>query len=228
MAHSAESLYKSDPTLKDLPFHYSKPASHEAVEKTKKALEAKSHKVTVVNNKHEALEAIKKIIPKGASVMNAGSTTLQEIGFVDYLKTQTEWDNLHGKILAEPDHVKQAELRRQALLADYYLSSVSGLTEDGEFTACDLTGTRVGAFIQAAGHVLLVVGSNKIVKDLQEANNRQEHYCLPLESARARIAYAAMGVKGSSINNAVAIRGPNPWGTPGRYHVIIVQESLGF
>ena len=145
---SASSLATSDPQLKDVNFEkYSKPASDDVVEKTRKALEAKTHKVTVVNNKAEALETLKNLVPKGASVMNAGSMTLVkikkyvwiyffgqiEIGFTEYLKTQTEWNNLHGKILAETDQAKQAQLRREALLADYYLSSVSAVTEDGNF-----------------------------------------------------------------------------------------------
>jgi len=226
---SAEHLYKHDSALTDLPFsEFSKAASHERVEATKKGLEAKGHKVTVVKDKHHALEAIKASIPKGSSVMNAGSTTLQEVGFVEYLKGETGWNNLHGKILAEQDQAKQAELRRQALLADYYLSSITAVTENGEFTACDLTGTRTGAFIQAAGNVLIVAGTNKIVKNLEEAHKREEHYSLQLESARVRIAYAAMGVKASNVNNSIVVKGANPWGTPGRFHIILVEESLGY
>ena len=109
-------------------------------------MEAHGHKAFVVNTKEEALELLKTHIPKGASVHNASSTTLvqisfvqkilisfqAEIGFVDYLKTQTEWDNLHGKVLAEADQAKAADLRRKASTADYFLSSVSAVTENGE------------------------------------------------------------------------------------------------
>jgi len=199
------------------------------VKKTKAAIESKGHKATVVKDRAEALEAIKKLIPKGSSVLNGGSTTLGEIGFVDYLKGETPWNNLHTPILAEKDMGKQSELRRKAITAaDYYLSSVSAVTVTGEFIACDLTGTRVGSFTHAASNVVLVVGSNKIVQDLEAARARQRDYCLPLESARVRIAYAAMGVKASQINNSLEITSGNPFAPPGRYHVILVNESLGY
>lgn len=78
--------------------------------------------------------------------MNAGSTTLSEIKLTDHLKTQTEWKNLHAAILAEQDQAKAAKLRAEALTADYYFTSVSAITHDGSFIACDLTGTRTVLF----------------------------------------------------------------------------------
>jgi len=224
---TAAGLHASQDRLKNLPFdQYSKPASDDSIAKTKAALIAKQHAVTVVNSKAEALEAIKKLIPQGASVHNAGSRTLIEIGFTDYLKSQTEWNNIHAKILAETDMSKQSELRRTlGNTADYFLSSVTALTEEGEFTVVDLTGTRVGPFTHSASKVIVVVGSNKIVSNYDAAVKRTEQYCLPLESARASIVY---GVPGSAINNFVAIKGANPWGGQGRFHIVIVNESLGY
>ena len=75
--------------------------------------------------------------------MNSGSTTLvcddvdvnspiqREIGYYEHLKNQQEWNDLHTKVMAESDMGKQAEARRQALSADYFVSSVSAVTEDG-------------------------------------------------------------------------------------------------
>eukprot|EP01120_Amphizonella_sp_Union-15-10_P006883 TRINITY_DN2272_c0_g1_i1.p1 TRINITY_DN2272_c0_g1~~TRINITY_DN2272_c0_g1_i1.p1 ORF type:complete len:255 (+),score=48.12 TRINITY_DN2272_c0_g1_i1:78-767(+) len=223
---SAAGLFRSDPKLKDVNFAgWNKLASEDILAKTKKNLEAKSHLCTIVGTKQEALEAIKKAIPKGASVMNAGSTTLGEIGFTDYLKTQTDWKNLHTVILAEKDPAKQAELRRQSVTAEYFLSSVTAISEDGDITVCCLTGSRSGAFAYAAGKLILVVGANKIVPTYEDAVKRTYDYCLPVESARVRIVFK---VPASSVNHFVAIRGPNPWGAPGRIHVIIVKEALGF
>jgi len=90
--------------------------------------------------------------------------------------------------------------------------------------SCDLTGTRVTGLL-SSGYAVIVVGAQKIVKNYEDAIDRMYHYQLPLESARARIAYP--GVKGSNPNNIVAIRGANPFGPP-RVHVIIVGEALGF
>jgi len=221
-----EKLFKSEAKLKDLPVaKYSKPASADAVEKTRKALVEKGHDAVVVGTKQEALEHVKKYIPKGASVMNAGSMTLNEIGFMDYLKAQSDWVNLHGAMLAEPDQAKAAELRRKSMQADYFVSSVTAITEQGDLTVCDLTGSRTGAFTFSGGHVVVIAGSQKIVPSYDDAVKRTYDYCLPLESVRANLVY---GVPGSAVNNFVAIRGSNPWGGKGRFHVIIVNELTGY
>jgi len=141
------------------------------------------------------------------------------------LKKETKWNNLHGKILAENDQSKAAELRRQANLADYFVVSASAVTENGEIILCDASGTRTGPVLYSANHVIFVVGTQKIVRDLSTGLKRQQEYCLAIESARARVAYK---VPGSAINNTAIISGSNPWGTPGRIHVIFVTEALGF
>lgn len=154
MSVSAADFYKSDSQLaaqlSSLEFEkYSQIASKESIQAAKVALELKKHVCHVVSNSSEALELIKKIVPDGKSVMNAASTTLAQIGLIDYLKNQSKWNNLHPAILAEKDPAKGWALRCQALLADFYFSSVSAVTEDGGFIACDLSGTRIGAFAQA-------------------------------------------------------------------------------
>ena len=65
-----------------------------------------------------------------------------EIGFLDVLKTETKWKNLHADILAETDQAKAAELRRHAMSADYFLSSVSGLSETGDIVSNECVATR--------------------------------------------------------------------------------------
>jgi len=223
-------LISNDPQLKD--FNYGNfpkaVASNEVVEKTKKALESKKHQVSVVKNKHEALELIKKLVPKGASVNNAGSTTLWEIGFVDHLKAQTEWVNLHGQSLAETDPIKKAELEMKKQHADYFFTSVPAITENGELTVCCASGSRTGPFIFSSKSVVIVAGTNKIVPNLEKAVERQKTVALPLESARARIAYGAYGITGSAINYQGIVNSPSPFGPSGKYHIIFVDEVLGF
>jgi len=223
----AQKLINEDPQLAGIDTaRFGKLASEESLNKTKAALESKTHKVTIVKDAAEALAVLKNAIPPGVSINLAGSTTLSEIGFIEYLKDGAQpWRNLHGEILAEKDMTKQHDLRRRYNVCDYFISSVTAVCETGEFTVCDLSGTRTGPFAHSAGKIIVVIGAQKIVKDYNEAVERTEKYCLPLESARARIAYK---VPGSAINNFVAIRSGNPYGAPGRFHIVIVKESLGF
>ncbi len=77
-------------------------AGDETIKKTIASLESRGIKAMVVNNRAEALEQIKLLIPKGASVMNGSSRTLEEIGFIDFLKSGRHgWQNLHEEILEE-------------------------------------------------------------------------------------------------------------------------------
>lgn len=77
--YSVSELEQIEPQLKELPQKYSRPASDESIAKTKAALESKGHKVTIVSSAEEAVNLIKESIPEGASVYNAGSTTLVRV-----------------------------------------------------------------------------------------------------------------------------------------------------
>jgi L-lactate utilization protein LutB len=226
------SLFSNDPALKDVDRAKWNPSVDDAtVTETAARLEAVGHNVIVVANRAEALEAVKKIPKEGQSVSTAGSTTLSEIGLVDYLKGgQHGWRNIKEEILNEKDEAKQAELRRTlGTTPDYHLTSVGAIAKDtGAMFTVDLTGTRTGPFLYGPSHVIVVVGQNKIVKDDAEANARQREYCLSVESARVRIAFAAMGVKASAINFEAVVRAQNPFSPEKRYTVILVKETLGF
>jgi len=67
--------------------NYETLASEEVIQKTAQAIKKRGIDVIVVNNRQEALEKIKSMIPKGAEIMNASSTTLEQVGFVEYLKS---------------------------------------------------------------------------------------------------------------------------------------------
>lgn len=89
-SHTFAALAKSDAQLAPFVNHkYTKVVSAERVEAAKAGLEKSGFKVHLVNSRGEAFETIKNLIPAGASVNNAHSTTLEEIGFVTYLKGET-------------------------------------------------------------------------------------------------------------------------------------------
>lgn len=179
--------------------------------------------VVLVNNRDEALNQIKQMIPKGAAVANGSSTTLDEIGFVNYLKNGDHgWRNLHAEVLAEEDQAKQADMRRKMVTdADYFLASVNAISKDGELVACDQSGSRVTAFPFAAKKLVLVAGTQKISKDLEQAMERVRKYVLPKEDERAKKAYGF----GSSLGKWVIIEKEI---SKERITLILVKEELGF
>lgn len=178
---------------------------------------------TLVESKDQVLDEVLKLIPSGATVMNGSSTTLIETGVVDYMKDEKpDFKNLHVDILKEQDYAKGSEMRRLATTADVFLGSVNAITEDGILVATDNTGSRVGAYLFSAKQLILVVGVNKVVGDLQDAFKHITEVVLPLESERAHKAY---GVDRSYTNKWMIIEKEND---PNRIHMILVNEHLGF
>jgi hypothetical protein len=192
------------------------------IAKTVEELKKHGISVSVVSTKEEAFKKIIDTLPEKTKVMNGSSTTLKEVGFVDYLKENPKhWINLHEEILKEKDAAKQADLRRRSVAdADIFLASVNAITQNGELIACDATGSRVGAFPFAAKKLLLVAGAQKIVGSVEEGMKRIREYVLPLEDKRMHEAYGF----GSATNKWVIIEKEQP----GRIELILVTQSLGF
>ncbi|MBI2641957.1 MAG: lactate utilization protein [Candidatus Wildermuthbacteria bacterium] len=204
--------------------NYETLASREAVERAIAALGNRGVGAELVSNRVEALERVKALIPQNASVMNGSSRTLEEIGFVDYLKSGKHgWKNVHEEILAEKDSVKQAVLRKQAVLSDYYLGSVHALAETGEMVIASNSGSQLPHIVFTSPNLIFVAGAQKIVPDLDTAIRRVREYVLLLEDKRMK----DEGMGGSAISKLLIFeREPAFLGR--KVHVIFVQEKLGF
>ncbi len=162
-------------------------ASKETVEKTMKALKPRGINTEFVNKKEDALNRLKKLIPPGAEVMTGGSTTLDQIGFTDMLKSgKHPWKNLKDAILAEKDPAKQAELRKKSVTSEYFLGSVHAVTGTGEILIANATGSAIPSNSFSSDNVIWVVGTQKVVPDLEEGFRRIREYCVPLEDKRMK------------------------------------------
>jgi L-lactate utilization protein LutC len=203
---------------------YSTLASKESVTKTAAALAANGIEAMVVDTKEAALESIKKLIPKGASVMNGSSRTLEQIGYIDLLKSGAHgWNNLHAAILAETDKTKQAALRQQAVFSDFYLGSAHAITEEGELLIASASGSQLPALAFTAKNIIIVAGAQKIVPTLTDALHRLESYVYPLEDKRMKDAG-----QGGSVIAKILIVAKEPAFMGRKVHLILVNEPLGF
>jgi L-lactate utilization protein LutC len=199
-------------------------AGKEAVEKTSKALAEHNFIPETVETSAEALARIKELIPAGASVMNGSSTTLQEIGFVDYLKGGTHgWNNLHATVLAETDKEKQALLRKQSVVSDFYLGSAHAITETGEIVVASNSGSQLPHLAFTSPNIILVVSTKKIVPTLADAFERVDSYVLPLEDVRLMGQY---GVH-TAHSKTLILHKENPM-MGRKVRLIFVAEMLGF
>ena len=199
-------------------------AKEEVVERVMSALAERGVTAELVNNRAEALERLKDLIPKSASIMNGSSRTLEEIGFVDYVKSgKHSWNNLHQAILDEKDPQKQSELRKQSVLSDYYLGSVHGVAETGEMVIASNSGSQLPHIVFTSPNLLFVVGTQKIVPNLEAAIRRVREYVLPREDKHMK----SMGASGSAISKLLIFE-KEPDFMKRTVRVIFVQEKLGF
>lgn len=203
---------------------YNQLASAESIKTTIAKLAEHNIEGIAVENKESALAKIKELIPAGASVMNGSSVTLETTGFVDYLKEDKHgWNNLHAGIVAEADKVKQAQLRQDAIHADYYLGSVHALSETGEFVIASNTGSQLPHIVFTSKNLIFVVGAQKIVPNLGEAMKRLDEYVIPLEDKHMQKKYGV----GTYPNKIVIFKGEAQM-MQRKITVLIVNESLGF
>jgi hypothetical protein len=189
------------------------------IEKAVSALNAKGFAAQSVPNAAAAKEAVLKLIPAGSEVFTYSSVTLDAVGITGVLNA-APYVSLRDKMYALDRNTQSAQMRTIASAPAYAAGSVQAVTEDGVLVMASASGSQFPAYAYGAGHVVFVVGAQKIVKDIAEANERIATYAFPLEDVRAQAAY---GVN-SAINKSLVLHGEQP----GRIDVIIVAEELGF
>lgn len=202
---------------------YNQLPSQEVIDKTIAGLQARNVEVHFVQNKAEALATLKELIPAGAELNTASSTTLEQIGFTDMLKSKEHpWKNWKDKILAETDPAKQRELRKQSLSTPYFIGSIHALTEDGQALDASNSGSQIPGYAFASDNVIWVIGAQKIVPTLQDGFDRIAKHVVPLEDKRMK----STGAPGTKWSQTYIFHYASmPWR---KYHVILVNEVLGF
>jgi hypothetical protein len=203
---------------------YNTLATTDIITKTSEALKEHGIEPIVVATGKDALEKIKELIPEGVSVMNGTSATLEQIGYIDYLKSgEHPWKNLHADILAETDPEKQKMLRKYSVVSDYYLGSVHALVQTGELIIASNSGSQLPHITYTSPNIIFVVSTKKIVATLEEGMKRLKEHVFPLEDKRITALYG----RGTMLSKILILNRENP--TMGRnLKLIMVEEDLGF
>ncbi|GFJ93903.1 hypothetical protein Prum_075450 [Phytohabitans rumicis] len=120
------------------------------------------------------------------------------------------------------DRAAQAdEIRRLLASPDVVIGSVAALTETGSLVLASASGSQLPANAGGAARAIWIVGAQKVVPDLGTALRRVEDHALPLESARAQVAYG----QPSAVNRLLVL---NAEPHPGRGTVLLLREAIGF
>lgn len=200
--------------------NYSQKASRDQVQCAVTALKANGIEAVIADTAEAAKTKVLSLIPKGAQIFTMTSMTLDALGISKIINESGEYDAVRPK-LANPA-LSPDEKRKLGAAPDWTVGSVHAATSDGALIIASNTGSQLPAYVYGAGHVIWVVGTQKVVKDIAEGMERISTYTLPLESERARKAY---GVPGSSINKLLIIKKEVQ---PGRATVVFVDEAVGF
>ena len=151
-------------------------------ERTIAALKKNHFEAQYVPKASDALEALWKMIPEGATVGVGGSLTLNQIGFQDAVqKRPVKFLNPFAKGLSPEESGK---VRREILTADFFVGSSNAVTEDGKLFNIDATGNRVAPMMFGPKKVVLICGVNKIVKNLAEAQTKVQEWTSPMNVKR--------------------------------------------
>lgn len=191
-------------------------------------LEKNGFEVIEVQSGTEALHVSKQFIKEGMKVGLGGSTTVAQVGLLAYV-TQKENITLFNQYEAGIDMEENMRRRREGMLSDLYITSCNALTENGELVNADGSGNRVAAQIFGPKKVLLLVGKNKIVKDLHAGFERIMNVAAPKNIERMNAKAIEMGKEPrynlENIGNKFAyINGDEK----GRTTIILINEELGY
>jgi hypothetical protein len=199
--------------------------------KVVKALVKNNFQATYCNTGQKAVEEILVLIPVDVTVGVGGSMTVKEIGLLDKLITRGNKILDHGQLGL--DNEKKLEIRRQQLTCDVFLTGTNAVTMDGELINTDGTGNRVAAMIFGPKKVIIIVGVNKIVKDIDDAEKRINAYAAPINNKRLNTpnpcvkSGECMDCQGlTRICNVTTILKKRPLLTD--IHVFVIGEDLGF
>ena len=200
---------------------FARPASRAQIDRTARALAAHGFGVEVLDDAQAARAWVASRLPAGAAVFTTASETLRLSGLDDDINQSARYQAIKPRLRALDRAAQAAEIRRLRATPDVVVGSVSAVTEDGTLVAASASGSQVPAYAGGAGQVILIVGAQKIVPDLESALRRIETYALPLEDARARAIYGQ-----SSAINTLLITRAEP--AAGRTTVLLLRAAIGF
>ncbi len=180
----------------------------------------------------QAKREVLAMIPEGATVFRCGSMTAAGMGLWEELAA------MQGVELIDPYHPSLSpeeglELRRKGLSADIMIAGANAVTLDGKLVNLDGMGNRVAAMAFGPKKVILVVGMNKVVPDVESAMARVKHYAAPVNSIRLGLDNPCTAT-GLCADCASPKRICNIWSiieghmVKNRIHVKLIGETLGY
>ena len=208
-----------------------KRVNEKKIEKTINNLKKNNISGYYVKDNDELINLIKDIAKEGEVVSVGGSMSLFESKVIELLRSgRYEFLDRYKKDLTQED-IK--EIYRKSFFADTYFASANAITEDGKIFNVDGNGNRVAAILYGPDKVVLIVGVNKIVKNIEQAVARNRAISGPANAKRLNLSTPCVKTGQCMECNSedricceytVIKRQRNPK----RMHVIFINDTLGF
>jgi len=193
---------------------------HQTLDKTVVALEEHGFSVEIVEDLDAAREAVLARIPEGSSVMTNTSVTLQETGIAEAINGGGPYKSVRNEMMALNFATQAQEMKAIAGAPDYALGSVHAVTHGGALFIASASGSQLATYAWGAATVIFVVGAQKLVPTPEQARERIFQHSLKLEDARALAAYG----QNSSVGKILEIHQE----LPGRVHIVLIRQRVGF
>ena len=200
---------------------FTKLASDEQVERVAKVLEVNGIRTLIVETGEEAKKIVLDLVPQGAEIYTNQSQTLDKLGLREEFDKSGRYEAVRPKVLSLDRKTQADEIRKLRSSPDYIIGSVQAITETGQVLTSSFGGSQLGAYAYGSAKVIWIVGTQKLVKDLDEGFRRIEEYSYPLEDARLLAAFGMHSAVGKTliVNREVV---------PGRITIVLVKEELGY
>jgi len=200
----------------------------------KDALEKNNFEAFIAQTPAEAGQiVINQILPEidVKSVSYGDSLTLFDSGVLEYFKKNSKI-TLIDTFDKKASRQEIIERRRNALLTDLFFSGTNAVVEFGALVNLDMTGNRVGGMVFGPKWVVIMVGRNKIVSDLEQAMDRIKNLAAPANAIRHEQKTPCVKTSYCMDCNSPA-RICNIWTIheksypKGRIKVILIHQDLG-
>lgn len=193
-------------------------------------LEKRHMKGYYCSTKEDALELALSMMPEGSSISWGGSESIKEIGLLDALYEKNTY-TLYDRSKATP--AQADEMVRKAYFSDFYLMSSNAITLNGELINIDGTGNRVSALIFGPKKVIMIIGMNKVVPNVEAGIHRVQNTASPQNAIRLhkQTPCGIKGICGDCLSpdcmcmHTVITRNSRD---TDRLHIILVGENLGY
>lgn len=205
--------------------------NNQRILRTIEALKKNNMNGYLAKDRNDIIGIIKEIVKEGSTVSCGGSVSLDEVKILDHLRSgRYKFLDRYKEGLTRDDTVK---IYRESFFVDAYFTSSNAITELGELYNVDGTGNRVAAMLYGPDKVIVVVGVNKIVKNIEEAIERNKSTSAPTNAKRlnkntpcAKVGYCMNCNSPERICREYTLI--KSQSNKDRMHVIFINEELGY